>query len=138
MVSLIDTNVLVRFLVNDNEEQYQKSQEIIARIETGASSVELLSEVIMEVLFVMTKYYGADLGSVASDIKTILAFYGVVNRNKHILIVALDIMVEKKIDYVDALICAKKRLEGYEWISFDQDLQKHCPQGGYYGQRALF
>jgi len=138
MVSLIDTNVLVRFLVNDNEEQYQKSQEIIARIETGASSVELLSEVIMEVLFVMTKYYGADLGSVASDIKTILAFYGVVNRNKHILIVALDIMVEKKIDYVDALICAKKRLEGYEWISFDLDLQKHCPQGGYYGQRALF
>jgi len=127
MVSLIDTNVLVRFLVNDDEAQYQKSQEIIARIETGAVSVELLSEVIMEVLFVMTKYYGADLGSVAGDIKTLLAFPGVVNRNKHILIVALDIMVEKKIDYVDALICAKKRLEGYEWISFDRDLQKHCP-----------
>jgi predicted nucleic-acid-binding protein len=127
MVSLIDTNVLVRFLVNDDEAQHQKSREIIAQVETGASSVELLSEVIMEVLFVMTKYYGADLGSVAEDMKTFLSFPGVANRNKHVLIVALDTMVEKKIDYVDALICAKKQLQGYGWISFDHDLQKHCP-----------
>ena len=33
---------------------------------------------------------------------------------------------EKKIDYVDALICSKSKLQGYGKISFDKDVMKKC------------
>ncbi len=126
MVSLIDTNVVVRFLVNDNDEQFQQSRKIIASIEKGTLSAVLLSEVVMEVLFVMTKFYGAALADVAEDIKILLSLPGMVNQDKRVLIAALEIMVRHRIDYVDALICAKTQLQDYEWVSFDADLKKHC------------
>ena len=126
MVSLIDTNIVVRFLVNDNDEQFLQSRNIITKIEKGTLSAVLLSEVVMEVLFVMTKYYGATLADVVEDLKLLLSLPGMVNRDKRILITALETMVRHRIDYVDALICAKTQLQSYEWISFDADLTKHC------------
>jgi len=126
MISLIDANVIIRFLVREENTLYVKSVEIIERVEKGELKVEILSEVLMEVLFIMTKYYKAPLRDIIEDLKIILRLQGVVNENKYILINSLDMMVEKKIDYVDALICSKSKLQGYGKISFDKDVMKKC------------
>jgi len=126
MISLIDANVIIRFLVREESIHYTKSIEIMEQIEKGEFKVEILSEVIMEILFIMTKYYEAPLRDIIDDLKTILQLEGVVNTNKYILINSLDMMVEKKIDYVDALICSKSKLQGYGKISFDNDVMKKC------------
>ena len=126
MISLIDANIIIRFLVREESIHYTKSIEIMEQIEKGELKVEILSEVIMEILFIMTKYYEAPLREIIDDLKTILQLEGVVNTNKYILINSLDMMVEKKIDYVDALICSKSKLQGYSKISFDKDVMKKC------------
>ena len=126
MISLIDANVIIRFLVREENTLYVKSVEIIERVEKGELKVEILSEVLMEVLFIMTKYYKVPLRDIIEDLKIILRLEGVVNENKYILINSLDMMVEKKIDYVDALICSKSKLQGYGKISFDKDVMKKC------------
>ncbi len=128
MVSLIDTNIFIRFLVKEESDLYRRSVEIIEQIEQGTLEVEILSEVIMEILFIMTKYYGVSIENVVEDIKIFLLMDGVVNRDKYILFDTLNTMLEKKIDYVDALICTKTKLQGYDWISFDADLARHCPR----------
>jgi predicted nucleic-acid-binding protein len=74
----------------------------------------------------MTKYYKVPLRDIVEDLKIILRLQGVVNKNKYILINSLDMMVEKNIDFVDALICTKAKLEGYGKISFDKDVMKKC------------
>ncbi|WP_276607318.1 PIN domain-containing protein [Campylobacter helveticus] len=38
------------------------------------------------------------------------------------LIEALNIIEHKNIDFVDALICAKCKLQNYKKLSFDKDL----------------
>jgi predicted nucleic-acid-binding protein len=126
MISLIDANVIIRFLVAEESSLYAKSVEIIKQIEEGTIKVEIMSEVLMEVLFIMTKYYEAPLDDIAEDLKTILRLEGIVNKDKYILIHALDMMAEKKIDYVDALICSKSKLQGYNKLSFDKDVTKKC------------
>ena len=126
MVSLIDTNIIIRFLVKEDSVLYRRSIEIIEQIDQGTLQVEILSEVVMEILFIMTKYYEASLKNVVEDIKVLLLMEGVVNQDKYILFDALNMMVEKKIDFVDALICTKTKLQGYDWISFDADLVRHC------------
>ncbi len=124
MVYLLDTNIIIRFLVGDNEEHLEKSTEYFEQIEQGSMEVEILSDVLMEAFFVLTKFYKLPKVEVISDLKTILSFEGVVNKDKVILFEALSIIENKNIDFVDALICAKCKFQNYEKLSFDKDLNK--------------
>lgn len=124
MVYLLDTNIIIRFLVGDNEEHLAKSTEYFEQIELGSMEIEILSDVLMEAFFVLTKFYKLPKVEVISDLKTILSFEGVVNKDKVILFEALSIIENKNIDFVDALICAKCKFQNYEKLSFDKDLNK--------------
>jgi predicted nucleic-acid-binding protein len=127
MVYLIDTNVIIRFFVgNEQDKDYNKSVQIISEIEQGMLQVEILSEVVMEVIFVMTKFYKSPLDKIALGLKELILLDGVVNKNKYILVNTIDMMVEKNIDFVDALICSKVKLQNYGKISFDKDVVNKC------------
>ena len=52
MATLIDTNIIIRFLVGDHEEHLIESTRIFEEIESGNLEVEILDVVLMEVLFV--------------------------------------------------------------------------------------
>ncbi|MDK9693019.1 MAG: PIN domain-containing protein [Sulfurimonas sp.] len=124
MVYLLDTNVIIRFLIGDDEKVLAESIKIFEQIESSKIQVEMLEGVLMEAYFVLTKFYKIDKNSVINDLKTILALNGVVNNNKAILFETLSIIENKNIDFVDALICSKSKLQGYEKLSFDKDLKK--------------
>ena len=124
MVYLLDTNIIIRFLVGDHEEHLAKSVTIFKDIETAKLQVEIIDGVLMEAFFVLTKFYKLPRNSVITDLKTILTLNGVVNSNKTILYEALNIVENKNIDFVDALICAKSKLQGFGKLSFDSDVEK--------------
>ena len=126
MVLLIDTNVIIRFLAADVQEQHLMSVDIMNKIYTGELKVEILGEVLMEVLFIMVKQYKEAKKDVIEYLQTLLKLDGVVNKDKFILIEALDMMRDKNIDFVDALICTKSVVQGYDKISFDKDVMKKC------------
>ena len=124
MVYLLDTNIIIRFLVGDHQEHLAKSIEIFKDIESAKLQVEILDGVLMEAFFVLTKFYKLPKDEVINDLKTILALNGVINSDKIILYETLNIIEVKNIDFVDALICAKSKLQGFGKISFDSDLKK--------------
>lgn len=126
MAALIDANVIIRFLVGDHEAHLKKSTEIFEAIESGSMEVEILDIVLLEVLYVMTKFYKLPRSGVVNDLKTMLALEGVVNADKIILFEALTLFETKNIDFVDAVICAKSQLQGYSRISFDKDAVVKC------------
>jgi predicted nucleic-acid-binding protein len=128
MVSLIDTNVIIRFLAADIEALHRESTEIFKRIYRNELQVEILGEVLMEVLFVMDKGYKDPKPMTAKALQDILAFRGVVNSDKHVLIEALSMYARKNIDFVDALICTKAKVKSYGKISFDKDVTYKCEQ----------
>jgi predicted nucleic-acid-binding protein len=96
------------------------------KIYVGELKVEILGEVLMEVLFIMVKQYKEAKKDVIEDLQTLLKLDGIVNKDKFILIEALDMMRDKNIDFVDALICTKSVVQGYGKISFDKDVMKKC------------
>ena len=124
MVYLLDTNVIIRFLVGDHKEHLAKSVKIFKDIEDVKLQVEILDSVLMETYFVLTKFYKIPKRDVINDLKAILTLNGVVNNNKTILYEALNIIENKNIDFVDALICAKSKLQGFGKLSFDSDVEK--------------
>ncbi|MFP4485703.1 MAG: PIN domain-containing protein [Campylobacterales bacterium] len=123
MVYLLDTNVIIRFLVGDDANYLEKSTLYFEQIEMGSMEVEILGEVLMEAFFVLTKFYRLPKADVISDLKTILSFEGVVNKNKAVLFETLNIVENRNIDFVDALICAKCKFQNYNKLSFDKDLK---------------
>jgi len=125
MVYLLDTNVIIRFLVGDHPEHLEIATDIFTKIENGEYEVEILEVVIMEALFVLVKFYKLPQSEVVADLKRIIALRGVVG-NKVLLIETLNIVDNKNIDFVDALICAKSRLQGYGRLSFDSDVNRKC------------
>ena len=82
MVYLLDTNVIIRFLVGDDEVHLAKSIEYFKEIEMAKLQVEILEGVLMEAFFVLTKFYKLPKQEVIDDLKTILALDGVINNNK--------------------------------------------------------
>ena len=124
MVYLLDTNVIIRFLVGDHKEHLVKSIEIFKDIETAKLQVEILEGVLMEAYFVLTKFYKLSKSEVIDDLKKILSFNGIVNSNKTILYETLNIIENRNIDFVDALICAKSKLQGFGKLSFDEDVKR--------------
>ena len=125
MVSLIDTNIIIRFLVGDHEEHLHIATEIFTQVENGEIEVEIIDSVIMEALFILIKFYKLPKSEVIADLKRLIALRGVVG-DKVLLIETLNIVDDKNIDFVDALICAKSRLQGYGKLSFDKDVNKKC------------
>jgi predicted nucleic acid-binding protein len=125
MVSLIDTNIIIRFLVGDHEEHLKIATEIFTQVEKGEIEVEILDTVIMEALFVLVKFYKLPKSEVIADLKRLIALRGVIG-DKVLLMESLNIVNDKNIDFVDALICAKSRLQGYGKLSFDKDVNKKC------------
>jgi predicted nucleic-acid-binding protein len=124
MVTLIDTNIIIRFLIGDHEQHLQESIKIFHAIEIGDLQVEILDVVLMEALFVLTKFYKLPKSEVVADLKSILAMEGIINTDKLILFEALSLFADKNIDFVDALICSKTKLQGYNALSFDKDVNK--------------
>ena len=124
MIYLLDTNVIIRFLVGDHKAFLTQSIKYFKEIESAKLQVEILEGVLMEAFFVLTKFYKLPKSEVISDLKSILALDGVINSNKTILHETLTIVDTKNIDFVDALICAKSNLQGYGKLSFDSDLKR--------------
>ena len=126
MVYLIDANVIVRFLTGVPEAHFEQACRWLEEVETGARQVLILGGVLMEAWFVLTRFYKLPKVEVADDLKAILHLAGVVNPDKLILAEALTMAVQHNIDFVDALICARARLEGYGKLSFDRDVMARC------------
>ena len=119
---LIDTNVVIRFLTRDNEAYFLKSVKIFRDIEEGKIEAMLMDFIVAEVVYVLHRVYGHSKKEITSTLKKLLLYEHLYTENKLITFEALEIYADKNIDFADAVLCAKQRLEGYEIISFDKDL----------------
>ena len=99
MVYLIDTNIIIRFLVGDHEKHLQISTKIFTKIENAEIEAEILDTVLMESLFVLVKFYKLSKAEVIQDLKRIIALQGIVG-DKVLLIETLNIVNDKNIDFV--------------------------------------
>jgi len=126
MALLIDTNILIRYLAGDHAEFLAKSAALFEQVERGEQAIVILDGVVMEAFFVLTKFYQLPKPEVIDDLKTILAFAGVINDDKFQIIETLNLVLYKNIDFVDALLCVKSKLYGFELFSFDDRLNKRC------------
>ncbi len=125
---LIDTNYIIRFLTMEPMEHYEKAKELFYRVAKREIEVIISEGIIMECYFVLLKFYKWDKERIINKLEKILKMKNVLCNEKYIILQVLDILRVKNIDFIDALLCAKSKILGYEIKSFDKDIEK-CLKG---------
>ena len=127
MAELIDTNVIVRYLVESPEsipERFAGVYAFFDKIERGETKAQLPALVLFQTYFVLTSYYEVPAAEAAEKLETLLSFKGLVIAEKTILRNCLGLLQMKKLDLVDAYLLAHAQAKGHKGVySFDDDLR---------------
>ena len=121
---LLDANIIVRFFEGDKAFHYEQSVAIIRDISTGKTKALLLDLIIAEIIYVTRRIYKREKSEIADVLKEIISMPFLYVENQPLLFNALEIYASTNIDFADAMLCAKKQLEGYKVLSFDKKVQK--------------
>lgn len=121
---LIDTNVIIHFLVGDHKEHFERAQRFFTELENGAIRAILLESVFTETVFVLEKVYRVERARIASLLERILRLKELKTDSLPVLRKALQIYASQNIDIVDCLICAYSIESDMEIFGFDKDLEK--------------
>lgn len=120
-MKLIDTNVIIRFLLKDHPVQSPAAKKLLGNFQERL----LLSDVaVAEAIWLLTSYYELSKEEAVEKIFPILNFPNI-ESNKPVLIRALYFYRNFNIDYIDAYLVSCAEEENLEGIySFDKDLDK--------------
>ncbi|MFZ0611206.1 MAG: PIN domain-containing protein [Desulfobacterales bacterium] len=119
-VYLIDTNVILRYLMADHEKFSPKAKAFMVEVSQGKTRAEIPAVVITECVYVMEKFYKIPRLEIADTFGRILNFSGIVNPDKSEILEALIKYEESNADIVDCLLAASSAPDRVV-VSFDKD-----------------
>jgi predicted nucleic-acid-binding protein len=119
--SVVDANVIVSLLIGHDREHFEQSRVFFESVREGGSSAYIASAVIAECIYLLTRIYGVSRDDVATRLIGLLDYRGVRVESPAVRR-ALTMYGTHKVDFVDALIAATAREEGWAVFSFDRDL----------------
>ena len=122
-VYLIDTNVILRYLLGDHAELSPKAEAFMMDVSEGAKPAEILDVVIVECIYVMEKYYQIPKAEIVDKLSKILSFAGIVNPDRPEILNALLKYENSNIDIVDCILAAKSS-PAKVVVSFDKDMKR--------------
>ncbi|MCL2283299.1 MAG: PIN domain-containing protein [Fibromonadales bacterium] len=116
---VIDTNVVLRFLLNDDEEQSYLASQVIA----NANCIVPI-EVITEAIFVLSKVYSFDRTIICEKIKDFAKVKKSMLLEREIVCHACEVYAGSALDFVDCLIDGYTKIKGCKAFTFDKKLRR--------------
>ena len=123
MIKVVDTNIILRFLVGDVESQYNHAKKIFLRAEKGDIDLLITPIVIAESCFVLEHFYKKSYLEISIAMQGFLSINWLNIEHKKSLR-GMWLWYEKGFHFVDSYLLALKKYEGMKIVSFDKDLKK--------------
>ena len=121
----IDTNVLVRFLVRDDEAQFEKARRLIRREVAAGRRVFVSQLVLLETEWVLRSRYGLPKSGIIAAISGLLDATDVQFEDESAIEEALFVWKDNAADFADCLIGAQNRRLGCRvTVTFDAKASK--------------
>jgi predicted nucleic acid-binding protein len=120
---LIDTNLIVRYLVQDHEKHAKAAGKLFDACDRGDVVIVVLPAVLAECVFVLESFYQHARGDIASALGRLVSSPGV-EIDAAINLDALDRYRKTKVHFLDCLIAATAVTKKMPVASFDQDFRK--------------
>lgn len=121
---LVDTNLIVRHLVQDHEKHAKAAGKLFDACDRGDVVIVVLPAVLSECVFVLESFYEHPRGDVVAALGTLISSPGVEITGVAIHLDALDRYRKTKVHFVDCLIAATATAEDLTVATFDQDFRR--------------
>lgn len=122
--SLPDTNAVLRYLLKDNPSQFAQAEEYFEAVRSGKEKALLLESVLVECVYVLTKFYKVPKAEATGSLASLLRYKGFVNSDKEIFLEALALFAVENVDLVDCVLIATARHSNTPLFSFDKKLNR--------------
>jgi predicted nucleic-acid-binding protein len=122
----LDTNVLVRYVAQDDAKQSPKATRLIESLSAEAPGyVSIVS--VVELVWVLAGCYALTKEDICEVLETLLRTKEIVVANADIVWKAVRLFKIGKADFADCLIDISAKEAGCDYTaSFDRDAVKHC------------
>jgi predicted nucleic-acid-binding protein len=121
---LVDTNLIVRYLVQDHEKHAKAAGKLFEACDRGDVEIVVLPAVLAECVFVLESFYKHPRADMAAALGTLISSPGVQISEAAIHLDALDRYRRTKVHFVDCLIAAAARAADTPVATFDEDFRK--------------
>lgn len=123
---IIDTNLIVKYLVNDHQTHYETAKSFFDLVRLGEIQGILEQSVFTETIFVLNNIYKITRDKITEILSELIEYKGIYVYEKEVLIKALSIYRKTNLHILDSIIIAKSILQNLEIESFDKELQNAC------------
>jgi predicted nucleic acid-binding protein len=124
-LSFLDTNVLLRHLLQDHPQQSPQATAYLARVERGEIKVRTADTVVFETVFTLQRQYGVPKEEIRDNLLPILELPGIVLPGKRRLRKVFDLYVDLNLPFADAYhVALMQRLGLRHIISFDKEFSR--------------
>ncbi len=121
---LVDTNTIVRYLVQDHEKHAKVAGRLFDACDRGELLIVVLPVVLAECVFVLESFYRHARSDIASALARLISSPGVEIRELTVHLDALNRYRTTRVHFVDCLIAATAVAENAPVATFDQAFRK--------------
>jgi predicted nucleic-acid-binding protein len=124
----LDTNVLARFLLDDDVAQSPAAKRAIKRFVESGERLMICAPAFLELEWVLRSRAGATKSETVAMLRQLLELYDVEIMDEAAIETALDVYEEQPVDFAECLFHAVYLRGGATaMLSFDKQAQKHLP-----------
>jgi predicted nucleic-acid-binding protein len=120
---LIDANVVLRYLLQDDDALFKKASSLLERVKVGEEAIIIPESVLAECVYVLLKVYQIEKQIIAEKLRDLFAYKGIVNPDKKDLIDSITLFGQTQLSIVDCIACSKSINNGFSLFTFDDDLR---------------
>ena len=121
---LVDTNLIVRYLVQDHEKHAKAAGKLFDACDRGEVVIVVLPTVLAECVFVLESFYEHPRGHIVAALGRLIASPGVEISGVEIHLDALHRYQKTRVHFVDCLIAATSTAQDIPVAAFDEDFRK--------------
>lgn len=123
MKKLIDANVILRYLLKDDETLFKRASSLLEKVIVGEEAVIISESVLAESVYVLQKVYKIEREVIAEKLRELFAYKGIANSDKKDLIDSILLFGQTRLSIVDCIVCSKSINQGLSLITFDDELK---------------
>jgi predicted nucleic-acid-binding protein len=116
---LFDTNAILRYLLQDNEEMAKAVKQALA-----AGECCITMEVMAEMVYVLSKVYKIERRLILNAIEGLIETGEISLAEPEVVLHAGKTYASTNLDFIDCLLAGYAKIKGHKIFTFDKDLKK--------------
>ena len=124
-IPFLDTNILLRHLLDDHPEQSPRATAYLARVEAGDVRVRIAETVVFETVFTLQRQYGHSRAAIRDTLLPLIDLPGIILPGKRRFRRVFDLYVDLNLPFVDAYHAVLMDDLGLtEIVTFDREFDR--------------